>query len=123
METAQKFTRYETTEYNRSERVLSKLQDIYSAARVYHSTHAQILERLGAEVYRSRDWEKLTPYYRGMYHGALRILAKGLYRDLAWRVYLDGALVKSEDVPKGRWCDVVADKGAHVWTDAPERVF
>jgi hypothetical protein len=119
---SKKFTKYATTEYNRGERVLSRLRDIYDCARSFHSTHAEILTRLDEKIYKTRDWEKLTPYYRGMFAGTHRALRDCLYRyALAWRVRLDGALVDSKDVPAGRWSDV--RMGAHVWADAPDKVF
>jgi hypothetical protein len=79
---------------------------------------------LDAEIYKSRDWAKLTPYYRGHFHGYHRALRDALYRyAITWRVFFDGKLVKSEDVPEGRWSEVDGAKGAHVWADAPERTF
>jgi hypothetical protein len=122
--TAQKFTRYAITEYNRSERVLARLRDIYDCARSFHSTHAQILAALDAKIYKSKDWEKLTPYYRGVFSGTRRALSDCLYRySLAWRVRFNGALVESKEVPAEQWDKVDVNGGAHVWADAPDKVF
>jgi hypothetical protein len=114
-------TRYQTTEYNRAERVLARLRDIYSSARHFHFTHEQLMAALDRDIYKTRDWEKLTPYYRGMYAGMSRALRDRMWQcDLVWLLYFEGRLVKSEDVPKGRWCDVRG--GAHVWRDAPDKI-
>lgn len=116
-----KSTRYQTTEYNRSQRLLSQLRDIYSRARIFHLSHAEILRDLGEKIYSTRDYAKLTAYYVGVFHGWRSALADGLYRDLEWRVYLDGSLVPSSAVPEGSWNRVQG--GEHVWKDAPDRIF
>lgn len=116
-----KSTRYQTTEYNRSQRLLSRLRYIYSGARIFHLSHAEILRDLGEKIYSTRDYAKLTAYYVGVFHGWRSALADGLYDHLEWRVYLDGRLVQSKDVPEGQWFRVKG--GEHVWKDAPDRIF
>lgn len=116
-------TRYQTTEYNRSERMLSRLHDIYGRARSFHMSHAQILETLDAEIYKSKDFARLTPYYRGVFVGTSRMLLKTIYNYLEWRVFFDGRLIPGKEVPEGRWNEVVSERCAYVWTDAPERIF
>lgn len=115
-------SRYVTTEYNRCERLLGQLTEVYASARIYHLTHAQILASLAARIYTTRDWKKLRPYHRGLFDGMRRALMDELWRaHLEWRVYFDGALVRSADVPEGRWSDVCG--GEHVWASAPDKLF
>lgn len=119
--TEKPLSRYSLTEYNRSQRLLSRLRDIYSRARIFHLSHAEILRDLGEKIYSTRDYAKQTPYYSGVFHGWRSALADGLYDHLEWRVYLDGRLVRSSDVPEGQWCNVKG--GEHVWKDAPDKIF
>jgi hypothetical protein len=115
-------TKYQTTEYNRSERVLCTLREVYSFARHFHQTHQQLRDECKRRIYDTPDYAKLTPYYRGVFDGTRRALGDALYqRDLEWRLYLDGVLVRSEDVPDGRWCDTRG--GEHVWREAPDKLF
>jgi hypothetical protein len=121
-EGAKMSTRYQTTEYNRAERMVSRMRDIYSSAQIFHMTHRQLLDTMTEKVYSTQDYRKLKPYYRGYLAGVQRILAYNLYRyHLEWRVRLDGKLVKSEEVPKGEWSRV--QMGEHVWKDAPDKLF
>lgn len=121
MKANNKYTRYQTTEYNRSERLLRRLRDIYGCAKSFHLSHREILDDLGTKIYATRDYAKLTPYYRGVFHGWRSALADGLYDYLEWRVYLDSRLVTSAQVPAGEWGRVCG--GEHVWKAAPDRLF
>lgn len=118
-----KISRYSTTEYNRWARVRARLEDIYGAARVMHSTHTSICEKV-MELQSTNDYKRLKSYYLGMFHGMRDALSKEIYRNyLEWRVFYNGALVLGKDVPDGEWCNVVAEKGAHVWKANPERKY
>lgn len=122
MKSTEKLSRYSLTEYNRSERLLRRLRDIYSRAKSYHWAHREILDALGAEIYATKDWAKLKPYYRGVFAGTSRALGDELYAHyLEWRLYLGGRLVTSKEVPAGEWGRVKG--GEHVWTAAPDRLF
>lgn len=121
MKSTEKLSRYSLTEYNRSQRLLARLRDIYGCVKSFHLSHAEILADLGAKVYATKDWAKLTPYYRGFFAGVRATLADGLYEHLEWRVYLDGRLIPSAQVPAGEWGRV--NGGEHVWKAAPDRLF
>lgn len=71
--------RYQTTEYNRAERVKSRLQAIFSEAIAFHHTADQILSKLTA-LYATEDYRRLTAYYSGYVTG----LREGLNQDI-WR--------------------------------------
>lgn len=116
-------SKYSGTEYNRSERVLSALRDIYSRARSFHSPHSKILEDLD-KLCASHDFKRLTSYYRGKLDGTHYAIRDALYQyHLEWRVFYAGKLVPSKEVPDGEWSKVESDKGQHVWRDAPENIF
>lgn len=109
------------TEYNRAMRIFASLRDIYSRARSYHSPHWKILEDLRA-LRTSKDYQKLTTYYLGQFAGIHDELRNNLYRyDLEWRLYLDGRLVTSKEIPDGAWNRVKG--GEHVWSADPARLF
>src|SRR3990167_6814000 len=94
-----KITRYQTTEYNRYSRVALAVHDAYSCARSFGWTHEELRSRLSERVYQTRDYAKLTPYYRGKLAGLTECLMDAQYRhDLKWQLFLDGAPVTSNEV-------------------------
>lgn len=121
-------TRYQTTEYNRHARLASTVRDVYSWARHFCPTHVEIRANLTRQVYDTRDYRKLTPYYRGKLSGLIECLAESLYRaDVVWQLYVDGIPRTSNEISAMRqsgdenvWARV---EGAHVWAWNPTKLF
>lgn len=123
MATDKPLSRYTTTEYNRSQRIESRIKSVYADARAFHLTHNQLLEKLQV-VRDSPDHKRLTSYYRGRAAGLNDTLRENLWTyHLVWHVFYDGKLRSSKEVPDGQWNQVVCDSGQFVWADKPERLF
>lgn len=113
-----------STSYNHQQRYKAIVADIFSSAKSFHSTHAQILERIGQKVYSDSAWPKVPSHVR-VYIGAwVECSFQDIDRHyLAWRVYWRGSLVDSSVVLAGTWNECESGKGAHVWKDRPDRIY
>jgi hypothetical protein len=80
MKTQPKSSRYATTEYNRRERVRTRIRDAYATVRHFRLSHDELLRRR-AEIMASPDWQRLTAGDRGYVLGYDAAL-----RDELWRV-------------------------------------
>lgn len=117
-----KLSKYTTTEYNRSRRVLSAIKNVYDSARAFHKPHDWILSELAEKVYPTTDYQRLKPYYQGYIAGYTEKLRDEFYRVyLVWRVCINGVLVDSDTVKD--WSGVDPNGGRHVYADKPDCVF
>lgn len=71
-------SKYQHTEYNRYKRVQSRVNECYASCFSFHSTFAEFLKHK-QEILLSEDYEKLTPYYKGMISGVDTYLFNSLY--------------------------------------------
>lgn len=71
-------SRHATTEYNRYQRVVSRLRDLYASTIAYARTFDQYLEAK-ERITTSKDYARLTTYYRGKFSGVDDALFSALY--------------------------------------------
>lgn len=116
-------SKYAGTEYRRSQRVISRLQSIYSSVIAYRLPHTSLLEKL-AELYQSSDYKRLTPYYRGYVAGLQSGLDADISRNhLVWM--LGPSTGPTHNTHTDPWDDEMSRLcrlpgqlyGAHFWTD------
>lgn len=110
--------------YNHQQRLKAIVVDIFGSARSFHSTHAQILDRLTLKVYNDPAWLKLPSHVRVYISAWIEFQFQDIDRHyLAWRIYWRGNLVDSSEILPGTWNECVSGYGAHVWKDAPDRIY
>jgi hypothetical protein len=106
------------TALNHRDRFVRLSQDIYSRARSYGLTHAQILATFKSELLDNPAWRIVPQWVKAYVEGYRAALFEQTYRrDLVWRVYLDGRYLDSKDVPEGRWPDVDGESSCHFWKE------
>ena len=106
------------------------VQDCYSRACSFKSTHAQILQDLATRVWANPKYKRLPAWAKSEVSGYHRAKMDALYRyELEWRVSLDGELRLSKEVDlltkfeavktnrpeKTPWQRVDPDEGRFVW--------
>lgn len=103
-------------------RLKTVIADCYSAAKIYHMSHEQLMKWEDDHLYNHPEYQRLPRWAKAELRGYLDAKRHELYTyHLEWRVRLNGNLIKGSDVPNGKWGEV--EKGDFVYTDAPERVF
>lgn len=92
-------------------RALGLLSEAHRRGAYLDKAHEKLVAFRNAYRPKPPAWvqTQLFAYWQGMVDA---LHASGL---IAWRVRLDGVLIKGSDVPAGRWCDVQVDGGAFVW--------
>jgi hypothetical protein len=110
--------------YNRLRRVEARMDDVFSTARQFMRPHEQILAELTRQVYDTPDFKKLRGIDQSYLSGKSKALMDAFYRyELEWRVSLEGRLMPGSEVPAGRWSEVEAEAGRHVYKRDPARHF
>lgn len=115
-------TKYATTEYNRFLRVKAAANDVYSQVLAYQLTHTQQLEMMTASVYTTKDYKRLTPYWRGYIAGMVDSLSAAISARQVWRLGPASGPVTRAD---GEWTPELsalsrtpgALYGGHFWVD------
>jgi hypothetical protein len=112
--------------YDRYERLRSRILDIYSRAKHYHWTHEQILAAMQADVWQQSDCAKLTRDYRAMLSEVMRLSSDRLYDYLEWRLGPQSGPIRTAG---DAWTDEMSELcripgalyGTHFWkgTDTP----
>src|SRR5688572_1195447 len=116
-------TRYADQQYRDLCRCKSTTLDIFSRARAFHLSHDRLLEER-TKMHAARTYQRLSTYERAYLRGMWDTLSDVHWQTaVEWRVQLDGKLIPGNDVPDGRWSDVVTDGGAHVYRDDPSKLF
>jgi len=110
--------------YNRLRRVEARMDDVFSTARQFMRPHESILAELTRQVYDTPDFKKLRGIDQSYLSGKSKALMDAFYRyELEWRVSLEGRLMPGSEVPTGRWSEVEAEAGRHVYKRDPARHF
>ncbi len=90
----------------------------------YHYSSTRLDELTRFRIYDRVDYKRLTITERAEVNGYVKAMFSFLKEfHCHWRVLLDGQHIPSNEVPKGRWSDVVPDAGIFVWNDAPHMIF
>jgi hypothetical protein len=116
-------------------KLVSAISDVYSTARFCYSTHDELLERRRIAVHETPAWKR-SPAWVQMYVNGYEEALRGSmwHRDLAWMLWLDDKLVRSEDVDavtvrecadgtafapgyRRPWSRIDSNKSRHVWRD------
>lgn len=71
-------SKYAHTEYNRYNRVASRIKDNFSTSVIFRSTFEQWMAR-NTEIHKSADYKRLSGYYKGKISGIGDALWSSLY--------------------------------------------
>jgi hypothetical protein len=75
---------------NNSHKYQSRVKDIFSSAKIFHSNHQYIIDRMNKSVFEEKGYRNLTTYRRGEIMGMYNLLFEQIYKDLDFRYFLDG---------------------------------
>lgn len=107
-----------STAYNWQVKLLSRVQDIYSTAMLFHQTHEHILKRLKEEVYEHPAWSKVPAYVQTYIAGWIKCKADSIYaHHLDWCLSVDGKLLTRKEV------DALTNKESQDWALSEESSY
>ena len=110
-----------TTTYNHRKRLMARIGDIFTFARLAHHTHEEIMDRVHTQVTSDPAWRRLPSYELGYLTARIDAEYEHVWRSLEWRIFYRGAYLPGApgsarpEIPAGDWHRVDADKGAHFW--------
>lgn len=89
--------------------------DIFSYARLLHSTHAEILDMREERIFTHVSWLHLPGYSRSYVMGYMRARFEEHERSLVWTHVLNGVRVASRSFPDSRLREINPDDSRHCY--------
>jgi hypothetical protein len=78
--------------------LVERIANIYSSARIFHSTHEQMLESLNERVYNTKEWKKAPVRVSAYVNGYQAAKREEMWCSFAWLMWLDGKLCTSKEI-------------------------
>jgi hypothetical protein len=94
------------------------IKDIYSSAISFHSTHQWITEQLNKKVYETKEYKKLSQFWKGCLYGLEKRLGEEIYKYMGFAYkFDDGIIVYGMDLKDERLHTASEALSAFLWKD------